>query len=439
MPESRMGHIAEGLERSERQAAGDVHPGHPSGRTSSRARSRKSIRSAEVRGEDGNTVLVRVSFDQADAAQDVVQDPKIGAGATAKIHCGQRSIGYVWLHDLVDFIRAKILFRSVRTRDAEGILRTMAICALAIADWRRRGTVRAPASCAPPADPGASTGCLVKLEDDIKLPAKEAGRARPAGGEGRLAGRQGEVIGKIDDSEPQMQKEGRQMRAGRRPSSSAKDDVEIRYAAGAGRRRPKGLRNDGRRPIARRPRRCPRSKFAEAKLEWDRSKLAIEKAHARSRARQVRRLHEAGRVRRRRTGDQAPRRSSRRSTARSSSSTAAGRMGRTRAITILQLVRLDTMRVDGAVEQSRLRSARASRLRGDGRSRDWPAAARRQFSGQITYVSPLVRLDGDVSASAPKSPTARRYGHWLLRDGMTGHDDDSPEHRRQRHGVSRAP
>ena len=38
-------------------------------------------------------------------------DPKIGAGATAKIHCGKRSIGYVWLHDLVDFVRAKILFR----------------------------------------------------------------------------------------------------------------------------------------------------------------------------------------------------------------------------------------------------------------------------------------------------------------------------------------
>lgn len=66
--------------------------------------------SAEVRGEEGNTVLVRVAFDQQQL-RDAVKDPKIGASATAKIHCGKRAIGFVWFHDLVDFIRAKILFR----------------------------------------------------------------------------------------------------------------------------------------------------------------------------------------------------------------------------------------------------------------------------------------------------------------------------------------
>jgi hypothetical protein len=66
--------------------------------------------SAEVRGESGNTVLVHVSFDQ-DKLHKVVADPKIGASATAKIHCGKRAIGYVWFHDLVDFVRSKILFR----------------------------------------------------------------------------------------------------------------------------------------------------------------------------------------------------------------------------------------------------------------------------------------------------------------------------------------
>jgi hypothetical protein len=66
--------------------------------------------SAEVRGDSGNTVLVRVSFDQQ-ALREVISDPKIGATATAKIHCGRRSIGYVWFHDLIDFVRAKILFR----------------------------------------------------------------------------------------------------------------------------------------------------------------------------------------------------------------------------------------------------------------------------------------------------------------------------------------
>ena len=55
-------------------------------------------------------MLVRVSFDQT-ALREVIADPKIGATATAKIHCGKRAIGYVWFHDLVDFVRAKILFR----------------------------------------------------------------------------------------------------------------------------------------------------------------------------------------------------------------------------------------------------------------------------------------------------------------------------------------
>ena len=33
-----------------------------------------------------------------------------GAGVVARIHCGQRASGYVWLHDLLDFVRTWILF-----------------------------------------------------------------------------------------------------------------------------------------------------------------------------------------------------------------------------------------------------------------------------------------------------------------------------------------
>lgn len=109
MPESRMGHVAEAAANSdgklpvtfflatnpEKKLYGEVEEVH---------------RSAEVRGEDGNTVLLRVSFDQK-ALREAIGNPKIGAGATAKVHCGQRSIGYKYLHDLVDFVRAKILFR----------------------------------------------------------------------------------------------------------------------------------------------------------------------------------------------------------------------------------------------------------------------------------------------------------------------------------------
>lgn len=109
MPEYRMGHVTQAWTDSngdlpvtfflatspEDQISGKVVEIH---------------RNAEVRGDDGNTVLVRVSFDQQLLRQ-TISNPKIGAGATAKIHCGRRAIGYVWFHDLVDFVRAKILFR----------------------------------------------------------------------------------------------------------------------------------------------------------------------------------------------------------------------------------------------------------------------------------------------------------------------------------------
>ena len=109
MPEYRMGHITQAWIESngnlpvtfflatspEDQLTGKVEEIH---------------RSAEVRGEEGNTVLVRVSFDQ-EAMRRTISDPKMGAGTTAKVHCGRRAIGYVWFHDLIDFVRAKILFR----------------------------------------------------------------------------------------------------------------------------------------------------------------------------------------------------------------------------------------------------------------------------------------------------------------------------------------
>jgi hypothetical protein len=66
--------------------------------------------SADARGEKGNSVRLRVKFDQQ-AVKSVIKDLKVNTTATAKVHCGTRSIGYKYLHDLIDFIRAKILFR----------------------------------------------------------------------------------------------------------------------------------------------------------------------------------------------------------------------------------------------------------------------------------------------------------------------------------------
>ena len=62
--------------------------------------------SAEIRGDQGNTVLVRVAIDKSQH-----QDLRPGATVTAKIDCGSRKLGYVWFHDLIGFVQSKILFR----------------------------------------------------------------------------------------------------------------------------------------------------------------------------------------------------------------------------------------------------------------------------------------------------------------------------------------
>jgi hypothetical protein len=61
---------------------------------------------AEVRGEEGNVVLVRVAIDKRQLSQ-----LRRGASVVAQVHCGRRSLGYVWFHDLVEFVQSRILFR----------------------------------------------------------------------------------------------------------------------------------------------------------------------------------------------------------------------------------------------------------------------------------------------------------------------------------------
>jgi multidrug efflux pump subunit AcrA (membrane-fusion protein) len=108
MPEKRMGHIAKARANAAKLPVTFFLATNPEKELHGQVEMDEL--SAEVRGDSGNTVLVRVSFDQK-KLHEVIADPKIGASATAKIHCGKRAIGYVFFHDLVDFIRAKVLFR----------------------------------------------------------------------------------------------------------------------------------------------------------------------------------------------------------------------------------------------------------------------------------------------------------------------------------------
>jgi len=62
--------------------------------------------SAEPQGEEGNTVLIKVTVDR-----DELPHRRPGATVNAQVYCGQRAIGYVWFHDLVAFVQSRILFR----------------------------------------------------------------------------------------------------------------------------------------------------------------------------------------------------------------------------------------------------------------------------------------------------------------------------------------
>ncbi|HYO23927.1 MAG TPA: HlyD family efflux transporter periplasmic adaptor subunit [Lacipirellulaceae bacterium] len=141
VPEAKMGHVVRQLEESRRAdpeaplLVTFILATHPSARLEGRVTHIDS--SAEMSGEQGNTVHMDVQFHQAelikllgspeakgpDAAPrppavadaeliaELKRNLKVGADVKAKIHCGRASIGYVWFHELWEFIQSRILFR----------------------------------------------------------------------------------------------------------------------------------------------------------------------------------------------------------------------------------------------------------------------------------------------------------------------------------------
>ncbi|MGA2619190.1 MAG: HlyD family efflux transporter periplasmic adaptor subunit [Thermoguttaceae bacterium] len=111
MAEDRMGHIV----RAEQQAVAGpdkplpvsyilaTEPG-----TTRQGAIQEIQQAAEVHGEEGNTVLIKVSMNKDDVA---TADLRPGASVTAKVYCGRRSLGYVLFHDVIAFVQSRILFR----------------------------------------------------------------------------------------------------------------------------------------------------------------------------------------------------------------------------------------------------------------------------------------------------------------------------------------
>jgi multidrug efflux pump subunit AcrA (membrane-fusion protein) len=108
MPEDRMGHIKHAQQELHKKDL-DVDYRLTANAGQTLHGTIKEIQeSAEVQGEEGNTVKVRVTINKDDL------DPVVltkGAGVSANIDCGRRSLGYAWFHDVLEFIQMKILFR----------------------------------------------------------------------------------------------------------------------------------------------------------------------------------------------------------------------------------------------------------------------------------------------------------------------------------------
>lgn len=60
----------------------------------------------EMHDQEGHTVRVRVKMNKTD----VPVDPRPGASATAEVRCGWRPIGYVYLHEFMEWVQGKVFY-----------------------------------------------------------------------------------------------------------------------------------------------------------------------------------------------------------------------------------------------------------------------------------------------------------------------------------------
>jgi RND family efflux transporter MFP subunit len=105
VPEDRMGHITKAQKEEGPKLAVTYHlatePGsHYEGQV------QDIHESAEVRGEDGSIVLVKVEIDKQQHAELL----RPGANVKARIYCGRSSIGYWLFHDAIGFVESRVLF-----------------------------------------------------------------------------------------------------------------------------------------------------------------------------------------------------------------------------------------------------------------------------------------------------------------------------------------
>ena len=102
LPDRRIGHLlAARNQQEEPLRITFILAANPNQKFEGRLRKVSNI--VEVDSEKGQTVPLVVEFDNSE-----IDLKQVRSKVTAKIYCGKRSLGYVWLHDLFEFVDKKI-------------------------------------------------------------------------------------------------------------------------------------------------------------------------------------------------------------------------------------------------------------------------------------------------------------------------------------------
>jgi multidrug efflux pump subunit AcrA (membrane-fusion protein) len=287
---------------------------------------------------------------------------------------------------------------------------TCAVATIAIAICTARLFAQTNAA-APVSDPVISG--LVKVADEIKLPGKEAGVLVQLGvQEGNLV-HANQVIGKIDDSQPLMQKKAAAA-AYAGAYNRWHEDVEIRFAqaqaavAQADYEQMVKSNEIAAKAIA-------DTEVRGKKLDWDRAVLGIEKA----KHDQIVASYEA--MNKKAELDAADLAIQRRViTAPFDGVVEEIKRHQDEWVqpgdTILTLLRMDVMRVEGAVEQGKYDPHEIANCSASVEV-EMARGRKATFQGRIIKVSSVVRSDGVYNVRA-EITNQQEHGNWLLRDGM---------------------
>jgi multidrug resistance efflux pump len=107
MEEDRMGHVARAFvdDNTNEREVSYILKSDP-GTKLKGVLSRDAIHDAsQLNDEQLQTVRMFV-----DINEEQLENPRPGTEVTVKVHCGQRSVGYVWFHELIEFMQSTIFF-----------------------------------------------------------------------------------------------------------------------------------------------------------------------------------------------------------------------------------------------------------------------------------------------------------------------------------------